>query len=120
MKKGDFIKGFSVIERREDVVTGTVMEVLEYSIRDFYGPSIQVLVTKVKGELPKLKPNKDTYGYEDVDVCIGVERTIKEMAKEYYNQYGCHILTSRFGEILIDSENIDDIFEEFKKTICIF
>lgn len=93
---------------------------IEYSARDFFGPSIKLKETIIKGEKPTLEPLLETYRCEETSISTGAEKLLQEFAKEYYKKYGSFYLVSNFGKILIDSDNVEEIIKSFKLKISIF
>lgn len=93
---------------------------IEYSARDFFGPSIKLKETITEGKIPTVEPLLETYRCEETSISTGAENLIQDFAKEYYKKYGSFYLISNFGEILINSDNVEEIIKSFKLKISIF
>lgn len=122
MKNSNFIKGFTLLYTVTD--NNTLSKVYEYSKADLVGPSICIRVNtnleKSLFDLPLISVDTSKYDYGDILQAIGIDETIMEMAKEYYKENGSFILISKFGNIIINSESVNKIFSDFRKTISIF
>ncbi len=115
----DFRKGIWTVEILQ--AEGNLSKrILEYSARDFYGPTMQLRETIIKGKIPQIEPLPDTYMCDETSVSVGAEKLAEQFSTEYYKKKGKFYLISKFGTILIDSEKAGEIIKAFKYEIQIF
>lgn len=93
---------------------------LRYSVRDFYGPTVDLLMEKKEELLPIVEVIPQSYKFEDVTVADGINKTIVNAAKEIFKEYGEHKIKTKFGCILISSSDTEKIFSDFKERIILF
>jgi hypothetical protein len=99
----------------EEVVTYRV------SIKDHYGPEIDVQVSQTEGCLPIISPVLATYVVEDSSENIGLDKTMEEIGKYFFKKDGMLFLESRkYGYIFISSEKVEDIFQKIRNNIQLF
>ena len=115
----DFRKGIWTVEILQDE-NNVSKKILEYSVRDFYGPTMQFRETIIKGKIPQIEPLPDTYMCDETSVSAGAEKLAEQFSTEYYKKKGKFYLISKFGTILINSEKTGEIIKDFKCKIRIF
>lgn len=98
------------------------IKVYHVKIKDFYGPEIDVLVTKPREGFPTIEPCLSTYIVEDASEAIGIDKTMEKIAKFYFENYGlCYVKSAKHEtQILIDSKDVSTIFKKFRNQIRIF
>lgn len=93
---------------------------LRYARRDFYGPTVDLLMEKKEELSPIVEVIPQSYKFEDVTVAEGINKTIANAAKEIFEKYGEHKIKTKFGCILINSTDTEKAFSDFKDRIILF
>lgn len=93
---------------------------LEFYCQEFYGPLVKLIVHKKNTGIPYVEVDSNSYNYEDASVAEGINNTMIKAAKELLEKYGEFRLRTKFGIVYIDSEKVEEIFEELLKSIELF
>lgn len=93
---------------------------MEFSAMDFYGPSVILEIVEQEDCLPVVEVKTSTYKHEDASVAVGLNKTMVTAAKELFRELGSYKLMTRFGLIYINSEEVEEVFEDLKNRIPLF
>ena len=98
----------------------TIFSHVKYVKRDFYGPMLDLIIIHEEDLMPVVEVIASSYKFEDVAIAEAINVTLEKAAKENIDNNENNKIKTKFGDVLITSNNTTEAFDDFRKSLLLF